>query len=383
MLQHMDKPALDPKVYEQSGCYPGIFAKKQWIPFESWLLNKADNRGKAYGMLHWGDSPDAGYSQQGRGGGEHVWTNNEYDFPYAAMQLFARTGHRRLLDYMMVTAEHWAGIDVLHYDPDPLKHGAQIEHSKDHITGPVEISHEWVEGLFAYYYQTGDKFAYDTAIGIGQNILRHLELPKYHGSGGVSARETGWALRALSALYTETNDESWLAQVDFIISHFENWKDTHGGWLAPYTDHTLIRVPFMIGVAVGSLMRYYRIKPEEKIKKMIIDAVDDLCENSILENGLFYYKELQSLRRPGGNPLVLEALACAYELTGNEKYLELGIPTFKLNMGRMEGMGGKKEKIKDGVLMAGSSVKGFAQGFFPMAYFFHHISGTDLLEELK
>ena len=94
-------------------------------------------------------------------------------------------------------AAHWVDIDVCHYDTDPLRHGAQIEHSKNHVTGPVEISHEWVAGLFAYYYQTGDKFAYDTAIGIGHNIMRHLELPKYQNRGNINARDTGWALRAL------------------------------------------------------------------------------------------------------------------------------------------------------------------------------------------
>ncbi|MCL2016335.1 MAG: glycoside hydrolase family 127 protein [Defluviitaleaceae bacterium] len=401
MLQHSDKPLLSSEVYKQAEIYNCIFTDdladsensknsvgkiSQKIAFESFLTNIADNRGKAYGFLHWGDSPDAGYSQQGRAQGDNVWTNNEYDFPFAVMQLFAMTGQRRLLDYLLVTAAHWADIDVCHFDTDPLKHGAQIEHCKDHVVGNVEISHEWVEGLFAYYYQTGDSFAYDTAIGIGDNIMRHLEQPKYHKDGEINARETGWALRAFSALYTETNDPKWLKHADFIVEHFEKWRNTYGGWLAPYTDHTAVRVPFMISVAIGSLMRYYRISPSEeikqKIKNMIIAAADDLLENARLPNGLFYYKELPSLRRSGGNTLVLEALASAYELTRNEKYLQAGIPSFRLNLRRQTGNSGKKQKIRDGVLIVGPSVKAFAQCFYPLTYYFYWLSQTKLLAEI-
>ena len=383
MLQHIDKPLLSPEVYEKSGVYQGIFATKRYEPFEDFLVSIADNRGKAYGILHWGDCPDSGYSQQGRGGGEYVWTNNEYDFPLAAMQMFTRSGIRRMLDYALVSARHWTDIDVCHHDPDPLKHGSQIEHSKEHVTGNIEISHEWVEGLFAYYHQTGCRFAFDTAIGIGKNIMRHLDEPRYQQKGEINARETGWALRALIAIYQETNDKAWLKHVEFIVSHFRAWKDIYGGWFAPYTCHTVVRVPFMISVAACSLMRYYRVFPSTEIKDMIVDAVDDLIENTMLENGLFYYKEIPSLRRPGTNPIVLEALAYAYELTGDEKYLQAGIPTFLLNLKRKTSSGGKKEIIDGGLLIPGTGPKGFAQSFFPVAYYYGCVakSGIALPDE--
>ena len=384
MLQHMDKPILPASVYEESGCYPNFFPQKKLIAFETLLLQLADKRGKAYGMLHWGDCPDSGYSAQGRGGGDPVWTNNEYDMPFAAIQLFARCGKRRMLDYALVSGAHWMDIDVIHHSNDPLRFGGQVEHSKDHVTGPVEISHQWVEGLFAYYYQTGDQFAYDTVIGIGKNIKRHLDQPRFQKKGGVNARETGWALRALTALYLETNDKSWLEQADFIVSHFTVWKDTYGGWFAPYTDHTTIRVPFMISIAVASLMRYYRVRPNENIKTMITEAMDDLIENALLESGVFYYKELPSLAHPNGNPIILEALACAYELTSDEKYLKAGLTLFLQKIKSSAGAGGgKKEKIKDGILLAGAGPKTFAQSFYPLSYYYFHLCKTNLLNELN
>lgn len=370
-MQLPDRPILDSIVYEKAGIFENIFVKNRIDEVERALIAKADSRGKAYGILHWGDAPDPGYTQQGRGNGEPVWTNNEYDFPHAAMLMYVRTGERRMLDYMLVAAEHWKDVDVCHYNQDPLRHQAQIIHSANHVTGDVEISHEWVEGLFDYYHVTGEQSAYEIAIGIGENILRHLSQPRYQKKGEINARETGWALRALVALYKETYDEKWLLPAEKIVDHFEGWREEYGGWLAPYTDHTAIRVPFMISVAVGSLMRYYRIRPSERVKTMIIDAVKDMMENCILDNGLFYYKELPSLRRLGNNTLVLEALTNAYELTGDVAFLKAGLVTFNEAVKNERGGVGFSKQIKgDAVIILGPGPKGFAQSFYPIVSYY-------------
>ncbi len=379
-LQLPDRPTLDPEVYERADVFENIFVKKKLGEVESALVAKADGRGKAYGILHWGDAPDPGYTQQGRGNGEPVWTNNEYDFPHAAMLMYARTSERRMLDYLLVAAEHWKDVDVCHYSPDPLRHHAQIIHSAGHTTGEVEISHEWVEGLFDYYHMTGDTSAYETALAIGENILYHLSQPRYQKKGEINARETGWALRSLVALYKETYDEKWLACADMIIAHFEAWKEEYGGWLAPYTDHTTIRVPFMISVAVGSLMRYYRIRPQEKIRIMIIDAVQDMVDNCMLENGLFYYKELPSLRRLGNNTLTLEALSAAYELTCDEEFLKYGLVTFQEAIREEQKHINFTKQIKDdAIIIQGPGPKGFAQSFYPIVSYYVAASAAGIL----
>ena len=179
-------------------------------------------------------------------------------------------------------------------------------------------------------------------------------------------------MRTLVALYKETNDESWLDKCDWIVSHFEAWEEKYGLWLSPYTDNTEIRVVFMISVAVASLMRYYRVRPQEKIRAMILRAVDDLVENARLDNGLFYYKELPSLKRFGNNPIILEALAIAYELTGDNRYLKAGIPTLKyiLSIGAGGGGAGQKRSVEDTVLSVGPGTKNFAQLMIPVTTFY-------------
>lgn len=381
IYQMPDRPCISPDVFKDSGVMPDVFPEKLNDDVEILLMNKADTHARSYGMLNWGDSWDPGYTMQGRGNGKPVWCNNEYDYPHSCALQYARTGVRRYLDYLFVAAQHWMDVDVCHYSDNPLYIGGQWEHTAQHCKNGVMVcSHEWVEGLLDYYHFSGDERAYETAVGIGDNVLKLLDTPMYANAGEANARETGWALRTLTALYVETNDTKWLAKSEWIINSFKLWEEEYGNWLAPYTDNTVIRVGFMISVAIGSVMRYYRVFPNEEIKNMIIRAVDDLIENCLMDNGLFYYKELPSLQRCGNNTLLLEALAIAYELTGDKEYLKPGLKTFMKAVSNDSGsFVGKKEHIDDAVICAGGSTKGFAQSFIPIITYYKALSECGMI----
>ncbi|MBQ7971896.1 MAG: hypothetical protein IJ291_00370 [Lachnospiraceae bacterium] len=384
MYQMPDCPVLDSEIYDASGLFPNIFvpSEKKNDDVECGLMMAADIHGRSYGMMNWGDTPDVHYTAQGRGQGELIWTNNEYDFPHACMLQFIRTGIRRYMDYCVVTGTHQRDVDVCHYSQNPLVLGGQWEHTKGHcVDGRVVCSHQWAEGLLDCYHVTGDERFLEAAIGIGENVLRLLDTPEYKKTGGLNARETGWALRTLAALYRENYDKKWVEKADWIVEQFKEWADLYGGWLAPYTDNTAIRVPFMISVAVGSLMRYYREFPRDDIKEMIVNAVDDMLENCLLENGYFYYKELPTLTRVGNNPLVLEALTIAYELTGKSSYLEYGIKTFKYNItGCISGTFAMSKKVAQERVHAGMEpTKKFAQLYVPITTYYKALADCDML----
>lgn len=372
IYQMPDRPIIAPYVYKNSGAVPDVFADKANADIDMLLISKADARARSFGMLNWGDTIDQNYTKQGRGGGAAVWVNNEYDFPHACALMYMRMGIRRYLDFCMVHASHWMDVDVCHYSADPLKIGGLTEHTKGHVINGVMVpSHEWVEGFLDYYHLTGDERGLETAIGIGENILKLLDTPAYAVAGESNARETGWALRALTALYIETGDEKYKAKCDRIVGYFEKWYDDYGCFAAPYTDNTVIHVGFMISVAVGSLMRYYKINKMDKLKELIMLAVDDILDNCMLECGLFYYKELPSLARLGNNTLLLEAMAVGYELTGDKKYLEAGIATMKRTLREPHKyVGGDKQIIGDALVTSGDSTKNFAQSFYPIAYYY-------------
>lgn len=372
IYQMPDRPIIAPYVYKNSGAVPDVFADKVNADIDMLLISKADARARSFGMLNWGDTIDWNYTKQGRGGGAAVWVNNEYDFPHACALMYMRMGIRRYLDFCMVHASHWMDVDVCHYSADPLKIGGLTEHTKGHVINGVMVpSHEWVEGFLDYYHLTGDERGLETAIGIGENIMKLLDTPAYAVAGESNARETGWALRALTALYIETGDEKYKAKCDRIVGYFEKWYDDYGCFAAPYTDNTLIHVGFMISVAVGSLMRYYRINKTDELKELIMLAVDDILDNCMLDCGLFYYKELPSLARLGNNTLLLEAMAAGYELTGDKRYLEAGLATMRRAlMEPHKYVGGDKQIIGDALVVAGDSTKSFAQSFYPIAYYY-------------
>lgn len=383
IYQMPDRPHIAPEVFKEAGVMPDIFVDRDKIndDVELSLIGKCDGHARSYGMLNWGDSPDPGYTTQGRGNGSPVWTNNEYDYPHACALFYARTGERRFLDYMLVACSHWMDVDVCHYSKDPLNIGGQWEHTGGHCKDGVMVcSHEWVEGLLDYYHFSGEERGLETALGIGENVLRLLETPKYQTSGEVGARETGWALRTLVALYAETNDEKWLVKCEWILGHFRHWTEEYGDWVAQYTDNTLIRVGFMISVAIGSLMRYYRLFPSEEIKEMIMNAVDDLVENCLMETGVFSYKELPSLNRIGSNTLLLEAMTIAYELTGDTKYLHYGKRTFWNSIrAAAPGVTGVKSIVEDAVIHKTTGTKNFAQSFIPLSVFYKALADNNML----
>lgn len=383
IYQMPDKPSISSDVFRDAGVMPDIFVSRDKInaDVEIALIGKCDGHARCYGMLNFGDAPDPGYTTQGRGKGEQVWTNNEYDYPHACALLYARTGERRFLDYMIAAGSHWMDVDVCHYSKNPLLIGGQWEHTRGHCRDGVMVcSHEWVEGLLDYYHFTGDERALETALGIGKNVVKLLDTPMYQKSGESNARETGWALRTLVALYVETGEESWIEKCPWILGHFKEWSKEYGEWVAPYTDNTTIRVGFMISVAVGSIMRYYRVFPSQEIKELIMSAVDDLVENCLLDNGLFYYKELPSLNRLGINTLLLEAMTIGYELTGDTRYLSYGKSTFWRTIAApAPSVSGVKSIVGDAVIHKTAGTKNFAQSFIPLSVYYKAMADNHML----
>lgn len=383
IYQMPDTPHILPEEFKAADIMPDIFVDKDKIDYdvEISLIGKADGHARCYGMMNWGDVPDPGYTSQGRGQGRLVWTNNEYDYPHAMYLMFAKTGTRRFLDYANVAASHWMDVDVCHYSSNTSRVGGQWEHTMGHCgAGLMVCSHEWVEGLLDCYHFTGNKRALDTALGIGENVLKLLETPMYQTSGESNARETGWALRTLTALYVETWDKKWTDKCEWIVGHFKEWIEEYGEWVAPYTDNTTVRVGFMISVAVGSLMRYYRVFPNEELKKMILSAVDDLVDNCLMDNGLFYYKELPSLSRNGNNTLLLEAMTIGYELTGDKRYLSYGKKTFDnaIKAPAPSSVGAKKI-VEDTVMVGNAGTKGFAQCFIPLSVYYKALTDQGMI----
>lgn len=369
-FQYPDVGMLPEAWYRDSGVWENLFPESKNQAIERGLIDMADGRNRGLGMMHWGDGPDHGYTQQGRGKGGLVWTNNEYDFPHAMFLLFAKTGERRFRDAGFVAAQHWIDVDFCHHSDDPMKMGGQPIHTTGHVTGGVTPSHEWTEGLIDFYHLTGKREALEKAISIADNMIYQLESPKFSKLGGFAARETGWAMRGLIAVYNETKDDKYLNACRKIAEQFLAWKEEWGAFLAPYTSHSRVRVPFMISIAVNALYRYYTATKDDRIPELIIEEMSDLLDNCVMPDGRFFYKELPGLHRRAGGAREMEALCHAYNLSGEKRFLE---QTSKMMDSMMDrglggGRGGKrivKDLVGDTVLFDGAGPKAFASSYIP------------------
>lgn len=341
-----------------------------------------DGRPKALGMFHFGDAPDSAYTDQGRGKGETVWVNNEYDRPHICALYYGLTGQRRVLDSALVNARHWIDVDLCHYNPDPLINGGLRIHDVYHATGKVIPSHQWVEGFLDYYFLTGRGEGLEAALSVGENIIRHLRLPEMSEPGATSVREAGWALRAMVGLWLGTGETRWKQEAKRIVEMFLSWQSDYDGLLAPYTSHSMPRVVFMISLTVNSFARYLLIEPDERIQQLIVRTMDDLLEHCLGPDGIFYYKELPSLRRQAPTAHALEALTHAWRITNDDRYLKIATRQFMALVERPIGSDdGKKVVDKGGAVIKGSGGgRIFADKYISILLFAGAASSLGLLD---
>jgi hypothetical protein len=167
-------------------------------------------------------------------------------------------------------------------------------------------------------------------------------------------REGGWALRAMVGLWLGTGDEKWKTEARRIVETFLVWSEDYHGLLAPYTSHSMPRVTFMISLTVNSFARYLLIEDDDRVKQLIVSSVDDLLAHNLGPDGIFYYKELPSLRRNAPTAHALEALTYAYRLTHDDRYLKVAARQFAALMEQPIGAeGGAKYGDLSGAVIRG------------------------------
>ncbi len=117
---------------------------------------------------------------------------------------------------------------------------------------------------------------------------------------------------------------------------------------------------------------------------MIVDAMDDMVRNCSTGDGCFYYKELPSLRRRGVVANLLEALAYAWEISGERRFLEAGMTTFEMVISAPRWSGnitGRKHVSGDAVIWeTGASPKAFGRNFPSLMAFYRAARSEGVLE---
>jgi len=187
------------------------------------------------------------------------------------------------------------------------------------------------------------------------------------------------------AMVQATGEKRYRSEARRIVDQCLAWHEQLGGMLAPYTSHSMPRVPFMIAIAANSLARYLLIEDDDRVKRLIVETADDMIEHCLGPGGVLYYKELPSLRQPAPTVHAIETFAHAYNLTRNRRYLEIAARQFAIFIeGSGGGSGGPKRLIEDGAVIRGhGGGRTFAASYTSLILFLDAAAKEGLLDRFE
>lgn len=209
----------------------------------------------AFGMWNWGDWNFRGYHDRVKGC--DAWGNLEYDTPLVLALAFAATGNPEIGRMAAVAARHFADVDIIHAHPrHPEWVGMNHPKNPRHFTfalGTVDLGHTWAEGLFTWWYLTGDEHGAEAGQGIAEYLVRRID----SGIIGGNPRRWGWPVIALIAAWEATGRERYL---DAAVSYARRGMAAHPpsperGWKT--------------GILADALVRLYRVRQQPEIGRWL------------------------------------------------------------------------------------------------------------------
>ncbi len=262
------------------------------------------------------------------------WQNNEMDLGGAMILYMLRTGNPRPFPLIESIIHHMIDVDTHHEAADAAWVGAQRYHQVRHgAFSPSLLCHQWLEGPLYYYFLTGYERALEVAgmragafcraVESGAHRIKQLE------------RVQGWPLVALSTMNEYFPEKRYIDACKSILDWLEQWIKEDGDMIykefGPVLEgkgnNTLGR-----GVICQALAHYHRMTGDERALSIFAEAMKKAVKLVLTPEGLGV--KTSFLRRnyyaPGESDFILEAFGYMFELTGEKKWIELGLRNFKL-----------------------------------------------------
>ena len=215
----------------------------------------------------------------GDGGGEAGFTNNEDDSRCLIPMLqYLRTGMPHYFDYAQENIEHYMEVDHVEWSTVARSRGGMIPHTADHFIGEVYPSHQWAEGILAYYYVTGDERARKCVIAVADNHVWWVE--NQLEDVVCDGREAGIPLVNMAAAYRLTRDERYVTATHTIIDNFmKKWFEMWGELKYPYPQGAMLKWTHDYGnySTYYGLYRMWEVTGDEGIKDIAVKLLAEWC----------------------------------------------------------------------------------------------------------
>lgn len=251
---------------------------------------------REYGMLNFGDW-----------WGERIinWGNSEYDTQHGFLLQFLRTGNFQYFRTAEEVEWHNRDVDAVHYHADKTKYGAVYAHAIGHTGGyykarpkagaptpegfregspesHMAADHTFIEGHFDYYFLTGDRRSFDTAISTADRYDSFFT-KNYDFN---NCRQPGWHLILTMAAYDATNDPYYLNAAKIVVERVLERQTPDGGWKRQLVPGHCYCTPrhqgnagFMVGVLLTGLKSYYAATQDERVANSIVKAANFLIDS--------------------------------------------------------------------------------------------------------
>jgi len=227
-------------------------------------------RHTANGMFNFGDF-----------GGDGGFTNNEDDHQcFVPLLQYVRTGAMHAFDFAAESIEHYMEVDHVEWSSEPRRNGGLIPHTADHFFGEVYPSHQWAEGILAYYYLTGDQRARKAVIACGDNNVFWTQ-EQLEGIC-LDGREAGIPLVNLAAAYRLTSDTKYIDAAKVIIANFQQkWYDMWGDLKYPYPQGAFLKWTTGYGdySTYYGMYRIWEVSGDEQVKTLLVALLEKLVKD--------------------------------------------------------------------------------------------------------
>lgn len=281
--------------------------------------NKDDKRPffiEGYGYREWGDAvlwlyPTVEFPWN------VSWSGNYYDFSFAALLQFLRTGDCDYLDQFEPFTMHEADsftanhhptrpdlIGACRYCPPRNLIGDESSGTNRRAYISVEFNHHKAMSTFALWYLLGDERMRDVALLKLNNAFANREAD----NGWKQCRGPGAQLATLYMGYEMTHDEKYLQRMIGIVDRAERQLAASGGGSFAHSGGK-----FMYGIAMEGILYEYWLTGDPKTLALVKGLADYLLG------------WLKSAGRQSMISNVTFAFAFLYHETGDEKYRDAAL----------------------------------------------------------
>ena len=318
-----------------------------WMWYQDNDPDGSFGKGPWHGIFDWGDwqTRFANREHQPTGWnyyeGRYGWDCNEMDTTLTLWVSFVRTGRPEYWRAAVAMSRHMMDVDVLNVDYrkyklpehvyDPHSYGAPWKEGRDRMfdlntiglgrrhnvqhwgNGVGDTRHTWNGGVITYYYLTGNRRAYDTAIAMAEMHMQRM--------WGSADGEYALSLWAIYYAWQLTGSDRYKAEMDYRIGlvhklrlpdgslagHIDFQKGTaypevdgpHGAYL----DLTLDYIS-------NALVDYYADTEDPKAREILLGLAERFLQHEGESPAAYFQTDC------------LRIMAWAYVETGEEKFLE-------------------------------------------------------------